>query len=150
MATDQDFGDFTVATQPKPNFGVTPGDIPPKLAELLAAEHVKALASDDHEMVITVPVSVPKPHALADNADQAARDAHAKATIAHNESTAKAETDAKRLAGYARAWGALQEPKLRITKVSNGKRYSPNIARLSVAKEEEVAAENRPGRRAGR
>lgn len=61
--------------------------------------------------------------------------------------TAKDESQAKKLAGYAKAWGARQEPRLRITKVPNGKTYPENVARLSVAKDEDVPAENRPGRK---
>lgn len=61
--------------------------------------------------------------------------------------TAKDEPTAKRLALYSRAWGARQEPKLRITKIPNRQGMGKHIARLSVAKDEEVAPENRPGRR---
>lgn len=63
---------------------------------------------------------------------------------------AQDKATAQKLALYSRAWGARQEPKLRITKVPNGKRYGDEVARLSVAKDDEVPAENRPGRRAGR
>lgn len=64
--------------------------------------------------------------------------------------TAKDESQAKKLAGYAKAWGARQEPRLRITKVPNGKTYPENIARLSVVKDEDVPVESRPGRKAGK
>jgi hypothetical protein len=62
--------------------------------------------------------------------------------------TAKDEATAKRLAGYARAWGARQEPKLYIHKLPNGKRYDARVARLAVDLDSEVSEENRPGRKA--
>lgn len=62
--------------------------------------------------------------------------------------TAKDEKAAKRLALYARAWGARQDPKLYIHKVPNRRDMAGNIARLAVEKDENVKPENRPGRRA--
>lgn len=62
--------------------------------------------------------------------------------------TAKDEPTAKKLALYARAWGAQQEPKLYIHKVPNRRDMGANIARLAVELDSEVSAENRPGRRA--
>lgn len=50
---------------------------------------------------------------------------------------------------YARAWGARQNPKLRIVKIPNTQNMPDTIARLSVALDEEVPVENRPGRRPG-
>jgi hypothetical protein len=61
--------------------------------------------------------------------------------------TAKDEGQAKRLAGYARAWGARQTPKLYIHKVPNRRDMTKNVARLAVELDEEVPAENRPGRK---
>lgn len=60
---------------------------------------------------------------------------------------AKDETQAKKLALYARAWGAQQTPKLYIHKVPNRRDMQPNVARLSVELDENVAPENRPGRK---
>lgn len=67
---------------------------------------------------------------------------------ADKELTLKAasEKDAKLLAGYAKAWGARQDPKLRITKIANRQGMPDNVARLNVQLESDVAAENRPGR----
>jgi len=61
--------------------------------------------------------------------------------------TAKTEEQAKRLAGYARAWGARQEPALYIKKIGNGSRYPAHVARLSVKLADEVTADHRPGRK---
>jgi hypothetical protein len=61
--------------------------------------------------------------------------------------TAKDESKVKKLAGYARAWGGRQEPKLYIHKVPNRRDMPANVARLVVELESNVAAENRPGRR---
>lgn len=60
--------------------------------------------------------------------------------------TADTEAEAKKMALYARAWGARQTPKLYIHKVPNGKRYEANVARLAVDLDADVPAENRPGR----
>lgn len=57
---------------------------------------------------------------------------------------------AKALAGYARAWGAQQEPKLRITKTPNRRDMADNLARLDVQLESDVPAESRPGRRSNK
>jgi hypothetical protein len=80
--------------------------------------------------------------ALAKHAPMALADHDYELTL-----TAKDETQAKKLALYARAWGARQEPKLLIHKVPNRRDMKSNVARLSVAKDEDVPAENRPGRR---
>jgi hypothetical protein len=61
--------------------------------------------------------------------------------------TAKDEIQAKKLAGYARAWGARQTPKLYIHKVPNRRDMTKNVARLAVELDDEVAPENRPGRK---
>lgn len=58
--------------------------------------------------------------------------------------TAKDETAAKKLALYARAWGARQEPKLWIKKIPNRRDMSSNVARLSV--EVETEETTKPGR----
>lgn len=58
--------------------------------------------------------------------------------------TARDETAAKKLALYARAWGARQTPKLWIKKVPNRRDMAPNIARLSVEVESEET--KKPGR----
>lgn len=57
------------------------------------------------------------------------------------------EASAKVLAGYAKAWGARQEPKLYIRKLPNGRLYPANVARLAVDLDQEVPAESRPGRK---
>lgn len=63
---------------------------------------------------------------------------------------AKDEATAKKLAGYARAWGAQHTPKLYVKKVPNTRAHKETQARLSVAPWEEVPTENRPGRRQGK
>lgn len=115
-----DFGDFTVEVTAKPVGGVSEGQIPPKLAAYLAENAPKALPKDGQTT---------SDHEL---------------TL-----TAKDEATAKRLVLYARAWGARQDPKLRITKVPNRQDMTKNVARLSVVKDEDVPDENRPGRKAG-
>jgi hypothetical protein len=80
---------------------------------------------------------------LAEHVPTALKDADFELTL-----TAKDEATAKKLALYARAWGARQEPKLYIHKVPNRRDMPANVARLAVEKDEEVPAENRPGRRA--
>ena len=110
----QDFGDFEVVVQHKPESGsVTIVQIPEKLANYLSANVERALTSPDHELVIK----------------------------------AADEKRAKLLTSYARAWGMQQTPRLRITKLPNGKRAPENHARLSVVLDEEVPEQNRPGRR---
>jgi hypothetical protein len=64
--------------------------------------------------------------------------------------TARDEATAKKLALYARAWGARQEPKLYIHKVPNRRDMAANVARLAVELDENVSPENRPGRKAGK
>ena len=115
-----DFGDFTVTVTRKPVGGVTEGQIPERLAAYLAEHAPKALPKDGQTS---------SDHEL---------------TL-----TAKDEATAKRLAGYARAWGARQEPRLRITKIPNRQDMGKNVARLSVVKDDDVPIENRPGRKAG-
>jgi hypothetical protein len=58
--------------------------------------------------------------------------------------TAKDEATAKKLALYARAWGARQEPKLYIHKIPNRRDMKDNVARLSVELDKDVTS--RPGR----
>lgn len=113
MASDQDFDDFTVSVEQRPVMGVTTGEIPQKLVELLE-QHV--------------------PHALKDPSFEISI-------------SAKDAAQAKRLAGYARAWGARQEPKVRITKLPNRRDMPDSIARLAVMLESDMPAESRPGRK---
>jgi hypothetical protein len=114
-APADDFGEFEVVATHKPVSGVTEGQIPERLAAMLATHAPKALTEADYELTLT----------------------------------AKDEATAKRLALYARAWGARQEPKLYITKVPNRKDMGAHVARLSVKKDEDVSVDNRPGRRSG-
>lgn len=95
--------------------------------------------------VVSVDIPEPLVKLLAEHAPKALNDPDYEIVI-----TAKDKATAQKLALYSRAWGARQTPKLRITKVPNGKRYDDNVARLSVAKDDEVPAENRPGRRPNR
>jgi hypothetical protein len=81
---------------------------------------------------------------LKEHAPKALADADFELTL-----TAANPDDAKKLALYARAWGARQEPKLYINKIPNRRDMSANVARLSVKKDEDVKPENRPGRRNG-
>lgn len=46
--------------------------------------------------------------------------------------TARDDTAAKRLTMYARAWGALQEPRLYIHKLPNRRDMTKNVVRLAV------------------
>lgn len=110
----EEFGDFEVVVETKPELGVVQGEIPPKLAEYLEKNYKEALDHDNKELLLK------------------ARD----------------EKTAKRLALYARAWGARQEPKLRITKLPNRQGMADSVARLNVQLDAEVAPENKPGRRA--
>lgn len=61
--------------------------------------------------------------------------------------TAKDAKEASLLAGYSRAWGARQTPKLYIKKIPNRRGMAENIARLDVRLDSEVPAENRAGRK---
>jgi hypothetical protein len=60
---------------------------------------------------------------------------------------AKDEATAKKLALYAKAWGGSHTPKLYVKKLPNTRAHKDTQARLSVAADEDVAPENRPGRR---
>lgn len=82
---------------------------------------------------------------LAEHAPRALKEPDFELTL-----TAKDEATAKRLALYARAWGARQTPKLYIHKVPNRRDMADNIARLAVELDSEVPTENRPGRRVGK
>lgn len=118
MATDEQFDDYEVVIVRRPVAGVEQGEIPAKLAKLLA-EHVATLTREDgtfdpdRELIIR----------------------------------AKDEKQGDQLKGYAKAWGARQDPQLRITKLGNGKRYQSNVVRLKIELESEVTEDNRPGRR---
>lgn len=63
--------------------------------------------------------------------------------------TGKDEAAVKQIVLYARAWGARQTPKLRIVKIPNPQHMPDTVARLSVALDDDVPADNRPGRRPG-
>jgi hypothetical protein len=80
--------------------------------------------------------------ALAENAPKALVDPDFELTL-----TARDEKTAKLMAGYARAWGAQQTPKLYIHKVPNRRDMPANVARLAVELDESVPPENRPGRK---
>lgn len=118
MATDQDFDEYSVEVVHKPVAGVEEGEIPEKLAKLLS-EHVATLTREDGSF-----------------------DPDREMII-----RAKDEKQGQLLKGYATAWGARQTPKLRITKLGNGKRYAANVVRLKMEKDEEVGEDNRPGRK---
>ena len=62
--------------------------------------------------------------------------------------TARDEKTAKILAGYVKAWGARQDPKLYIRRLPNRRDQKEDTVRFSVALDSEVDAANRPGRRA--
>jgi hypothetical protein len=111
--TAEDFAGFDVTLERKPVAGVTPGVIPPPIAEQMAQAAPKALADPDFELLVT----------------------------------AKDDAVLKQIIGYSRAWGAQQEPKLRITKIPNRKDMPNNVARLNVIKEEDVPEDSRPGRK---
>lgn len=53
--------------------------------------------------------------------------------------TADTETEASKYAGWARAWGAQQEPPLNIRKIPNRREMKDNQARLTVALQSESA-----------
>lgn len=61
--------------------------------------------------------------------------------------TARDEKTAKLLAGYVKAWGARQDPKLYIRRLPNRRDQKDNHVRFSVALDSDVAEDNRPGRR---
>lgn len=108
-----EFGEFSIAVNPKPVAGVVETEIPAGLGTLLAEHAPKALGNTDYELTLT----------------------------------AADEKQAKLLAGYARAWGARQTPKLYIHKIQNRRGMPVNVARLAVELDTEVPAENRPGRK---
>ena len=76
---------------------------------------------------------------------------HVPAVLASGDSeltlTARDPATARKLALYARAWGARQEPKLYIRKIPNRRGMPDTKARLSVEKDEDVPADSRPGRK---
>lgn len=61
--------------------------------------------------------------------------------------TGENERDAAMLAAHAKRWGLEQKEQLYITKLPNGKRYTGEVARLSIKKMADVPPENRPGRK---
>jgi hypothetical protein len=62
--------------------------------------------------------------------------------------TARDEKTAKHLALYVKAWGARQTPALYIRRLPNRRNQKDNLVRFTVALADDVAPENRPGRRA--
>lgn len=131
MATDQDFDEYEVEVARKPVAGVELGEIPEKLATLLHRNVFVGFTDTAGNEV--------GPLYRADGTFDPDREVTIKA---------KDEAQAGRLLGYARAWGGRQTPTFRVTKMSNGKKYPPNVVRLKLEKEEEVGPENRPGRKA--
>ena len=150
--SDTDLEGFEVAAERKPEKagGVTVSQIPAGLVKLLTEHTPRALADKDYELVLRMPVKAPEVKPLTDEErkDAKAVEAHAKATEARVAAEKAATETVKQLALYSTAWGKGQEPKLRITKIPNRKDMPTWHARLSVAKDEEVPVENRPGRRA--
>jgi hypothetical protein len=120
------------------------------LVKYLETEAPKALADKDYELILTVPVKVEEPKALPKDATAEQKTTHAQQGEAYLKAVEKATSTAKQLALYAAAWGKGQDPKLYIHKVQNRRDMTGNVARLAVDKWEDVPADNRPGRRAGR
>jgi len=150
--SDTDLLGFEVAAERKPEKagGVTVSQIPAGLVSLLETHAPKALADKDYELVLRMAPKAPEPKPLTDEqrADKDAVAAHNEALRVRAEAEKAATDTVKQLALYSTAWGKGQTPKLRITKVPNRKDMPAWHARLSVAKDEEVPVENRPGRRA--
>ena len=92
-----------------------------------------------------VNVEIPKP--LADLLVE-----HVPAVLKSNDLdltlSARDEKTAKILAGYVKAWGGRQEPKLYIRRLPNRRNQADTEVRFSVQLDSEVDAANRPGRRA--
>lgn len=61
--------------------------------------------------------------------------------------TARDEKTAKMIAGWVKAWGARQDPKLYIRRLPNRRDQKDNTVRFSVAKDADVPEANRPGRK---
>src|ERR1700735_5463095 len=136
--SDTDLLGFEVAAERKPEKagGVTVSQIPAGLVSLLETHGSPQKARS------------PKPLTDEQRADKDAVAAHNEALRVRAEAEKSATDTLKQLALYSTAWGKGQTPKLRITKVPNRKDMPAWHARLSVAKDEEVPVENRPGRRA--
>lgn len=128
--------------KPEKAGGVTVSQIPEMLVKLLTAEAPKALADQDYELILRVPVRAPAP--LPEKATDEQKAAHKAETEAAEK---KAVETAKQLTLYAAAWGKGQDPKLYIHKVPNRKDMPAHHARLSVQKWDDVPKDNRPGRR---
>jgi hypothetical protein len=62
--------------------------------------------------------------------------------------TARDEKTAKMIAGWVKAWGGRQEPKLYIRRLPNTRDQKDNTVRFDVKLDSEVDQSNRPGRRA--
>lgn len=142
--TENDLEGLEIVTERKPEKagGVTVSQIPAFLVNLLTQEAPKALADNDHELILRVPVR--GPDKLSDKATDAEKATHKEATDA---AVKKATETAKQLTLYAAAWGKGQTPKLYIHKVPNRKDMPSNHARLAVEDWDKVPKENRPGRR---
>lgn len=127
----------------------------PKAPEIAAPEApVTEIFSDEFGMISMVPVRKPVAGVTQGTVPEGLAKllaAHVPAALADKDHelqlTAKDETAAKKLALYARAWGAQQEPKLYIHKIPNRRDMPANVARLEVQLDSEVTAENRPGRK---
>jgi hypothetical protein len=91
-----------------------------------------------------VTVEIPKPLAdlLAEHVPTVLKSNDLDLTL-----NAKDEKTAKLLAGYVKAWGARQEPKLYIRRLPNRRNQADTEVRFSVALDSDVPADNRPGRR---
>ena len=61
--------------------------------------------------------------------------------------SARDEKTAKLLAGYVKAWGGRQEPKLYIRRLPNRRNQADTEVRFSVQLDSDVDQANRPGRR---
>jgi hypothetical protein len=61
--------------------------------------------------------------------------------------TARDEKTAKMIAGWVKAWGGRQDPKLYIRRLPNTRDQKDNTVRFDVKLDSEVDQANRPGRR---
>jgi hypothetical protein len=92
-------------------------------------------------------VTVEIPKALADLLAE-----HVPAVLKSNDLdltlSARDEKTAKLLAGYVKAWGGRQDPKLYIRRLPNRRNQADTEVRFSVALDSDVDQSNRPGRKA--
>lgn len=153
--TDSDLEGFELVSEKKPEKagGVTISTIPAMLVKLLESEAPKALADKDYELILRMPVRVDLSdiaEVTEESTDKEKAQYEQAVAKAKDEANKKAISTLKQLTLYAAAWGKGQEPKLYIHKVPNRKDMPETTARLAVDKWEDVPADNRPGRRAGR